>query len=296
MKTYLGGKALKSLQTIPFRILMVNEKCKYRGCDEDIWEKSDENLCIFHDPQLDKKNPEKIKKLVEKCRNKDEVNKIKRILYQNVEEVYCFLPPPISELMDFPIPKLRSLYQDCYQTLLIGRYNASIVLMGVLVEAICKERIKIKSGEDFQGPLGQCINKIESENWMKYKDIKFLRGFKDEIRNKYQHFDEFEILKGKFFEVYPLKFEKNLSPKKLKKFIKKIKTGEVKSSYVEAANIHGLRAPAKKTYDKYLAIALFDQIHFFLINSLIRYLSSEDYEEFHEKSENPLSEDLYYKL
>jgi len=59
-----------------------------------------------------------------------------------------------------PNPRLLFLYQDCYQALLIGRYNASLVMMGVLLEAVMKERIELKLGEYFSKPFGPCCDII----------------------------------------------------------------------------------------------------------------------------------------
>jgi len=41
---------------------MTTQTCKYDGCNENIWNKSNNDFCLFHDPQIGKKNPSKIKK------------------------------------------------------------------------------------------------------------------------------------------------------------------------------------------------------------------------------------------
>ena len=79
--------------------------------------------------------------------------------------------------------------------------------MGVLIEALMKERIRLKLGFDFQKPYGICLEKIKKEKLLEREDIKFLRKFKDEIRNPYQHSDEKKILEGIFVPVWPIKFD-----------------------------------------------------------------------------------------
>jgi len=113
---------------------------------------------------------------------------------RNAEEAFPLLRPPLY-VNDLENPRLYFLYENCYHTLLIGQYNASIVLMGVLLEALMKERIWLKLGIDFRGPYGACLKKIEREKLMDVKDIVFLRKFKDEIRNPYQHVDDAQIVK-----------------------------------------------------------------------------------------------------
>jgi len=40
---------------------MSTRVCKFKECEEEVWEKSKEGFCLFHDPQISKKDPEKVK-------------------------------------------------------------------------------------------------------------------------------------------------------------------------------------------------------------------------------------------
>jgi hypothetical protein len=53
----------------------------------------------------------------------------------NSDLLFALLRPELPSTLTLE-SGLKALYQDCYQTLLIGRYNASIVMMGVLLEAL----------------------------------------------------------------------------------------------------------------------------------------------------------------
>jgi hypothetical protein len=101
----------------------------------------------------------------------------KKKWYENAEEIFPFLRPELTA-HDLPNPRLLFLYQDCYNTLLIGRYNASIVMMGVLLEIIVKERIKLKLGEYFSKPFSPCLKKIERYKLMKQEHIFFSESLK----------------------------------------------------------------------------------------------------------------------
>jgi hypothetical protein len=85
----------------------------------------------------------------------------------NSDFLFALLRPELPSTLTLE-PGLKALYQDCYQTLLIGRYNASIIMMGVFLEGLMKERIRLKTGKDFTKPYGQCVDRLMG--------IKRLRG------------------------------------------------------------------------------------------------------------------------
>ena len=107
----------------------------------------------------------------------------------HAEEIFPTLRPEMWQ-SDLPIPKLFFLYEDCYHTLLIGKYNASIIIMGVLLEALMKERIMLILGIEYTRPFDACLRVIEKNRLMNVDDICFLRKFKNEVRNPYQHADD----------------------------------------------------------------------------------------------------------
>ncbi|NLB76333.1 MAG: hypothetical protein GX799_07690 [Crenarchaeota archaeon] len=111
---------------------------------------------------------------------------------------------------------LKELIQDCYQTLLIGRYNDSIVMMGVFLEALMKERISLKTGIDFREPYGKCVDKLmgirrrnerieplDHGALIETRDVIFLDRFREK-RNRYTHFDETKVVKGKIHGAWEI--------------------------------------------------------------------------------------------
>lgn len=204
---------------------------------------------------------------------------------KSAEELFPLLRPELS-IMKLPIPGLYFLYEDCYYTLLIGRYNASIVLMGLLLEALMKERIRLKTGKDLRGPYEQCLREIEKKGLMEPRDIYFLRQFKEKIRNPYAHFDELEIVSGMTVPVWEIPTT-DLAPEKLKKILDSIKAGQFKPKLVQATH-PALRSIAKQAYDSKSAIALFNQVYDFLVIAQFKYLKHKDYDQYNTEFGSPL--------
>lgn len=217
----------------------------------------------------------------------------KKNWYKNSEEIYPFLRPELTS-DDLPNPRLLFLYQDCYQTLLIGRYNASVVMMGVLVEVIMKERIELKLGEYFSKPFGPCLEKIETHKLMSQEHIFFLRKFKKIIRNPYQHADEADIMKGIYMPVWPVKFESEISAEKMEKFLNDIKSGKVKPKFLPVSEIPAIRSFAKQSYDRKRAIGLFNEVHDFLIDVHHLYFKEWEYKEHNQKHGTGLEKIEHY--
>ena len=210
------------------------------------------------------------------------------------EELFPILRPPLYQ--DFlGNPKLYFLYEDCYYSLLIERYNASIVLMGVLLEAIMKERIALKLGKDFRGAYGSCLQIIKENRLMDAKDIRFLTKIKDNVRNPYQHADDKQILRGIFVPVWPFQF-KEISFKRLEKAIKSAKSGQLKPKMLPAADIPALRPVVKQALDRERAISLFNQVYDFLLDCKIKYFKQEEYEEHHKKFKTGLEKVEHYEM
>lgn len=214
---------------------------------------------------------------------------------KNAEDVFALIRPPIyqDELANY---RLFSLYEDCYFNLLIGKYNAAIVLMGVLLEAIMKERIHLKTGKDFRGSYGNCLKAIEERKLMQARDVWFLKKFKNEIRNSYQHSDESRILRDVFIPVWPLQFEGGITLKKLESALQSIKSGELKPKILPVADEPAFRSIVKVEFDRIHAIDLFNQVYDFLLDSKIKYFKKEDYDEHFSKFGTRLDKIVSYEI
>lgn len=193
-------------------------------------------------------------------------------------------------------PRLYFLYMDCYHTLLVGRYNASIVMIGVLVEVILKEIIRVRTGEEFKKPFGPCLQKIIKNKLMTESEIKYLKEFKNKIRNPYQHGDDGEILKDIKVPIWPIKFKNENNVDGLKSFLEKINSGTIKPVFVPASEVLAIRPLSKQSHDQNKAIKLFNEVHDFLFVCNIRYFNQKDYDGFHKMFPQKDVVPYYYEI
>ncbi|MGB9936322.1 MAG: hypothetical protein ACPK7O_01240 [Methanobacterium sp.] len=190
----------------------------------------------------------------------------------------------LLEPQDIGDYSIYALYEDVYHTLLIGRYSASIVLMGIFVEAIVKERIRLKTGVDFRRPFGPALNEVKTKKLMDVGDIRYLNNFKNETRNPYQHIDDKMILENQYVKGWPIKLKDGkLDPESLKTFNDDIRSGKIKPVYIHAADTPAVRRLAKEEKSKELAIKLFNEITDFLISAKVKYFNSAEYEDYLKK-------------
>jgi len=228
-------------------------------------------------------------------KGKSPLGRYKETWNKNADDVFTLLRPPFH-LNDIENPRLYFLYEDCYHTLLVGHYNASIVLLGVLLEALMKERIWLRLCLDFHGAFGDCLKKIVDHSLMKPEDVKFLKKFKDLVRNPYQHADESQILQGVFVKAWPLAFKKGMTLKKLEKAMQKVKSGNLRPRILPAWEIPAMRSAVKQAYDRQHAINLFNQVYDFLLAAKIKYFKKEEYEELQRKFGTKLQNVEHHEL
>jgi hypothetical protein len=105
-------------------------------------------------------------------------------------------------------PHLLALYRETYFTTLLGFHNVSIIMQGVLLEALVKEIIYSREQADFQKPFGAAIKRCETEGYLDSDEIEFLTSFKDLIRNLYQHTDIKTLTRGKSVPGWKIRIDK----------------------------------------------------------------------------------------
>jgi hypothetical protein len=219
----------------------------------------------------------------------------------NSDFLFALLRPELPSTIMLE-PGLRALYQDCYQTLLIGRFNASIVMLGVFVEGLVKERIRLKTGEDFAKPLAACIDELKGIKRLKDgsikqlnhgyliepKDTLFLDKFRDKVRNTYAHFDEAKLVNGKIMEAWeiPINDGQPILPE-LKIAIDEVKAGKRKPLLLHATH-PALRSISKFGSERRIAIGLFNLVYDYTLGFTLKYLRQKDYDECQKRFPNPL--------
>jgi len=127
-----------------------------------------------------------------------ELKNLKNELNKNLDK----LP---NEELPFMEPHLRALYFQTYFLIVYGFYNASLVLCGILLETITKERLfneGIKDEELERMNFGGAISKCKSMKVLDEDELKFLESKKDELRNPYAHYNKMKLTKGKYVPTW----------------------------------------------------------------------------------------------
>lgn len=158
------------------------------------------------------------------------------------------LPNPHE--IPFMEPHLRALYFETYNLTAFGFNNASLVMQGVLLEAFVKEVIYYKEGKDFKGEFGPAIQRCDEKEYLGPKEIDFLRRFKNNIRNRYQHTDIEEISAGIKFPAWKVRPEDVLDKDKITAIKKKIREGTLKPEFLGRDELRPLGFLAKSKVDE----------------------------------------------
>ena len=109
---------------------------------------------------------------------------------------------PNKEL-PFMEPHLRSLYFETYFLLAKGFYNASLVLMGILLENVIKEKLFMEGTKDEELEkinFGVALTKIKP--FISDEEFKFLDDRKLRLRNPYAHYNKMKLSEGIYFPVW----------------------------------------------------------------------------------------------
>jgi len=106
-------------------------------------------------------------------------------------------------------PTLRQIHLETYLVTLLGFPNISLIMQGILLEALLKEIIFEKERTDFHGSYGSALEHSNMKGYLDKKDYRFLDEFRDKIRNRYQHIDVKELTEGSYAYVYKVKIDKD---------------------------------------------------------------------------------------
>ncbi len=162
-----------------------------------------------------------------------ELNRIKIGLSKMLDKL------PNKEL-PFMEPHLRVLYFETYFLLAYEFYNASLVLMGILLENITKERLfldGIKDEELEEMTFGRAINKCEEMKILNSQELGFLKKKKQELRDPYAHYNKMKLSKDVYFPTWKIK-----NPvEKLIALDKRVRRGELTELQARQELIKGIK-------------------------------------------------------
>jgi hypothetical protein len=175
---------------------------------------------------MERKIYENKEKLIE-----SELKRIKNIMSKMLDN----LP---NEELPFMENHLRALYFETYFLLIEGFYNASLVMCGILLENLVKERLFNKGVKDKQlekMTFGEAIKKCKEKDFLTQNELVFLKEKKEKLRDPYAHYNKIKLSKGVYFAVGKIK-----NPvKKLIELSKMVKRGEITEAQVRQKLVEG---------------------------------------------------------
>lgn len=164
---------------------------------------------------------------------KSELERTKDILSKMLDK----LP---NEELPFMEPHLRALYFETYFLLAGGFYNASLVLMGILLENIAKEKLFMEGVKDeelekmnFRRAL------IRVKQFISDEEFNFLEDRKSYLRNPYAHYNKMKLSEGIYFPVWKIPSD-DLVPKIIA-LDKKVKDGGLTELQARQELIKGVK-------------------------------------------------------
>jgi len=122
-------------------------------------------------------------------------------------------------------PRLKELYLQTYALTLFGFANVSLIMQGVMLEALLKEIIFEYERKEFHGAFGTAIKHCEKKGYIEEIEIQYLTEFKDKIRNRYQHQDVEELAQGSSVKAYKIPLQKDDMAGSLVKSIQNVVEG-----------------------------------------------------------------------
>lgn len=127
-----------------------------------------------------------------------ELENTKKIMSERLDKL------PNNEL-PFMEPHLRALYFETYFLIAKGFNNASLVLMGILLENIIKEKLFMEGLKDEELEkinFGVALNKIKQ--FISEEEFKFLEDKKSKLRDPYAHYNKIKLSEGIYFPAWKI--------------------------------------------------------------------------------------------
>lgn len=203
--------------------------------------------------------------------NEDYVNQISEAVKPSVRQNISKMP----RLDNLPHmePHLLALYRETHLTTLLSLHNVSIIMQGVLLEALVKEIIFDKEKVDFEQPFGPAINRCKEQGYLDSDEIKFLTDFKNTYRNSYQHVNIKKITRGKQVDSWAIKIDPNDVVGSLLKGIENVKQNKAGDPQpIGYDQFRPVGYVIKQAYDKEQSLALFIEVDKFFREMLGKYL------------------------
>ena len=216
-----------------------------------------------------------------KERIKIELEQTEKNLSENLDKL------PQGEL-PFMEPHLRSLYYQAYFLLAYGFYNASIIMCGILLESILKEKLfndGLTDKEIEKMDFGCVIQECKQRKNLSNEELSFFIDNKNNVRNPYVHYNQIKLTEGKFVVSWEIKDAIN----KLLALGERVKKGEITEEQARIELIKGIEPQlvdsttfrpvaqaVKGEEDKENALSIFREVDKFVRDFANKYFKKEE--------------------
>lgn len=160
-----------------------------------------------------------------------------------------------NEEIPFMEPHLRALYFQTYFLLAEGSYNPSLVLCGILLENILKEKLFLHGVSDVELEnmnFGQAIDRAEKMKLLKEEELNFFKTKKDTLRNPYAHYNKMKLSQGIYYPMWKIPSKDIVQ--KLIELDQKVKKGEINEVQAQHELIKGIQ-PELMSSEEFLPLA-----------------------------------------
>lgn len=177
-----------------------------------------------------------------------------------------------------PLEGYGSLMNDAWLCLSLGRYNASIILLGAAVESTLQEVLRVKKNEHFSGTMGGLIGYFQDERLLDRHLIEFAALFASVVRNPWQHQKDAEIARGKTIKGKVMTLDKENLLESLLSQVKAVIDGDVEMDDLHADRDPVARLAIRNAIDEGVAYPLFNQCWWWMTLVESRYLKTSNYD------------------
>ena len=205
-----------------------------------------------------------------------------KFIQNHLETIKKSLSENLSKMPNKDLPfmeqHLRALYFEAYFLMAQGFYNSGLVLCGILLESIVKEKLFMEgvSDEDLEKlDLGKSIQKARDLKVLPDEELSFFDKKRDTLRNPYAHFNKMKLSEGIYFPTWKIPSDQIVP--KLIELDTRVKKGELTEAQARQELIKGIKPElmsskemrliahiAKNQMEKEYAPSIFSEIDKFI--------------------------------
>lgn len=182
---------------------------------------------------------------------------------------------------------LATAIEEAWFCIATGRHNAGIILLGVFVEAVLQEVLWVHRYEVFRGELASLASYLRHERLVDSKLLHFVDEFRIQIRNRWQHQKDHEIVEGQPVMGALISVDQTRVAESLIEAVKEVTEGTRPMSRMTTREHPALRSVIKMQMDQSISIPLFNAVWTWTLFVNSRYLRNKDFSGLHGKYDGP---------